>query len=465
MKQKLFTKAFFCQMLPLAVPIALQNLLSASFRLVDMLMIGRLGDTSIAAVGLAGQVSFLVELIAFGMASGSAVFMAQYHGANNNDGIRRAFGASALFLLPVGVICSVLVMLYPTLPMQILTDDAALIAEGARYLAAAAPSYAALTCSVLLMMTLRSVERVKLPMVATGISAAMNAVWNYALIFGKFGMPEMGVAGAGLATAISSWVAPVLMLAFSLRRGSILRAPLRVFFRLKGFGAMFWKRVTPVLCNEVAWSMSVVLLNICFGRMGADNFAGLTVFRTVENIVFVSFVGVCHACNILVGKHIGAGQIEEGKRIAKRFLYLCPLLGLSLGVLIVLFRGPILGLFDVSETAAHTANCLLMIYAAEVGVRNVPYIAVVGVFRGGGETRIGFIVDAITQYALVVPVVAVCGLLLKLPFVLTYVIMLVVDDFSKCCVYLPYFRSMRWIKPVAKPADCVEAEQQQLSAP
>lgn len=456
-RQRLFTRAFFKEMLPLAVPIALQNLLGASFRLIDTLMIGRLGDTSIAAVGLAGQVSFFIELIAFGMGSGSVVFMAQYHGAKNDAGIRRAMGAAAVFLVPIGLLLSALVMAAPQWFMRILTDDAALVAEGARYLRAAAPSYLGLMLNMLLTMTLRSVERVRLPMFVSGACAALNAVINYILIFGKLGLPAMGVAGAGVATSITSLLMPAIILSFSLKRGSIFRAPLAEFLRFSGFLKPFWKRVTPVLLNEVAWSFSIILLNVCFGRMGADNYAGLTVFRTVENIVFVSFVGVCHACNILVGKHIGAGEIEEGKRIAKSFLVLCPLLGLALGLVIVLLRGPVLSLFDVSASAAHVAELLLLMYAVEVGVRNVPYVAVVGVFRGGGETHLGFYVDLATQYLLVVPTVALCGLYLKLPFVVTYLIMLVVDDVSKCAAYIPYFLSMKWIKPVAGDVPAVAA--------
>lgn len=449
MKQRLFTRAFFREMLPLAIPIALQNLLGASFRLVDTLMIGRLGDTSIAAVGLAGQVSFFIELIAFGMGSGSVVFMAQYHGAGNVAGIRRAMGAAAMFLVPVGLLVSAVVTAAPQWFMRILTDDPALVAEGAKYLAAAAPSYLGLMLSMLLTMTLRSVERVRLPVIASGVCAGLNALVNYVLIFGKLGLPAMGVVGAGVATSVTSLMQPAIILAFSLKKGSVFRAPLGQFLRFRGFLKPFWKRVTPVLFNEIAWSFSVILLNVCFGRMGADNYAGLTVFRTVENIIFVSFVGICHACNILVGKHIGAGEIEEGKRIAGSFLALCPILGIALGVLIVLLRGPVLSLFDVSVSAAQVAETLLLMYAVDIGIRNVPYIAVVGVFRGGGETRLGFFVDLVTQYLLVVPAVAFCGLYLKLPFTVTYLIMLVIDDLSKCAVYIPYFLSMKWIKPVA----------------
>ncbi len=447
-KERLFPAEFWETMLPLAIPIALQNLLMTSFRLVDTLMIGQLGDTSIAAVGLAGQLSFLVELIVFGMASGSAVFIAQFHGADNRDGIRRAFGAMLLFAVPCGLIATLVALLDPRVVMRILTNDPALVEEGARYLQYACVSYLGLTLYQSMAVTLRSTENVRVPMITSIIAAVTNAALNYGFIFGKLGLPEMGVAGAGLATAISAMLNPALMLIISVFKRNILIAPLSTLFRFRGFLRIYWSKVLPVLMNETLWSLSVVGINMVFGRMGADNYAALTVFRTVENIVFVFFVGICNACNILVGKSIGAGRIEEGKLCAKRFLLLEPLLGLILGALILLTRPTVIGLFDVSDTARQTAMTLLLIYALDVTLRNVPYIGVVGIFRAAGDARIGLVLDCVVQYALLLPVVYTCGLVLKLPFVLTYLIMLLTEDISKTTVTLIHYFRMRWIKPV-----------------
>lgn len=448
-RQRLFDRAFFREMLPLAIPIALQNLLMASFRLVDTLMIGQLGDTSIAAVGLAGNISFLIELIAFGMASGSAVFIAQYYGAKNEDGIHRAFGASFVSIVPFGIIISILVAFSPSFFMTLLTDSPDMIAEGSRYLSTAAFSYAGLMITQQFCTTLRSTERVKLPMIATSISAAMNAVLNYIFIFGKLGFPAMGVMGAGLATSICSFISPLIIFGVSLVQKNVLIRCFGGILRLKGFFVMFWKRALPVLSNELLWSLSIVFINMVFGRMGDDNYAALTIFRTVENIAFVFFVGVCNSCNILVGKRIGAGNFDGGKRIAKQFMALTPIMGLIVGAVVILLRVPIVNLFESTEATKHTAQMLLIMYGIEIGVRNIPYISVVGIFRAGGDTRIGLIGDVVTNYGLLVPLVAVCGLVFKLPFLWTYLLMICVDDLAKCIIYLPHFRSNKWIKPVA----------------
>ena len=435
-------------MLPLAFPIALQNLLMTSFRLVDTLMIGRLGDVSIAAVGLAGYVSFFVELVAFGTASGGAVFIAQYHGAGNKQGIRQTLGATLLFIVPVGFLFTAVTAAFPTLPMRVFTDDPVLIAEGARYLTFASFSYLSLCLNMAFSSVLRCTEEVRIPMWTSGICAVLNAVLNYIFIFGAFGLPGMGVAGAGLATAISSLLNPVLMLGISLRQKNILCSPVQEIFRLKGFLKPFWKRALPVLLNEMLWSLSVIGVNMVFGRMGTDNYAALTVERTIENIIFVFFIGICNACNVMVGKAIGAGRIQQGKDYSWQFIKLVPVLGITLGTLVALTRGPVLSLFDISDAANRTAQILLLIFAVDITVRNIPYLTVVGIFRAGGDTRIGLVGDAGVQYLVVLPTVVLCAFVWKMPFITTYLIMIIVEDIAKISIYMPYFVRMKWIKPV-----------------
>lgn len=450
--QDLFDRGFWAAALPLALPIALQNLLMTSFRLVDTLMVGRLGDISIAAVGLAGWASFLVELLAFGMSSGAAVFIAQYHGANNREGILKTYGTMMLFMVPMGLLFTVGVAMYPEFVMKLFTEDTALIQEGARYLRFACVSYVSLTVNLAFSTLLRCTEQVRIPMWTSGFSAALNALLNYVFIFGAFGLPTMGVAGAGLATAISSLMNPVLMLVISALKRTVLIAPLKQIFAIKGFFKDFWGRALPVLLNEMFWSLSIVGINMVYGRMGTDNYAALTIERTIEGLVFVFFVGICNACNILVGKSIGAGDFEKGKSYARRFLAFTPLLGIVTGLVIVLLRNPLVGLFDLSSAATQTAKTLLIIFSIDACVRYIPYVEVVGIFRAGGDTRFGLLTDVVSQFAFILPTVVLAGLVFRLPFLTTYLLMLLVDDVSKLLITIPHFRSMRWIKPIPQQA-------------
>jgi len=454
----LFDRSFWAAALPLIIPIALQNLLMTSFRLIDTLMVGRLGDVSIAAVGLAGWASFFVELLAFGMSSGAAVFVAQYHGANNKEGILRTYGMMLLFMVPLGLVFTVGVGLYPAFVMKLFTEDPALIAEGVKYLQFACVSYLSLTINLAVSTMLRCTEQVKIPMVTSGIAAGLNAVLNYIFIFGAFGLPAIGVAGAGLATAISSLINPIMMLVISYVKKTVVIAPFKKIFAIKGFFKPFWSRALSVLLNELFWSISILVVNAVFGRMGTDNYAALTVERTIEGLVFVFFVGLCNACNILVGKSIGAGDHAQSILYSRRFMVLTPIIGVLAGLVIVAMRYPLIGLFDLSEAAKHTARTLLVIFAIDAAVRYIPYVEVVGIFRAGGDTRMGLIVDVVCHYLFITPAVILAGLVWKLPFITTYIIMLAVDDVSKLIITIPYYRTMKWIKPIPQ-AEPMEREE------
>jgi putative MATE family efflux protein len=325
------------------------------------------------------------------------------------------------------------------------------IAEGVKYLQFACVSYLSLTINLAISTMLRCTEQVKIPMITSGFCAGFNALLNYVFIFGAFGMPAMGIAGAGLATAISALLNPILMMIISAARKTIVIAPLKQVFALKGFYKPFWGRALPVLLNELFWSIAIIAVNMVFGRMGTDNYAALTVVRTIEGLVFVFFVGICNACNILVGKCIGAGEIERSKSYSRRFMLLTPLIGIAAGLVIIALRYPLIGLFDLSEAAKQTARTLLVIFAIDAVVRYIPYVEVVGIFRAGGETRMGLITDVVCHYLFILPAVILAGLVFRLPFVTSYIIMLVVDDVSKLIITIPYYRSMRWIKPIVQP--------------
>ena len=192
MKLRMFEdKNFWKSMLRLALPIAFQNLLTTSLSLVDTLMIGQLGDVSIAAVGIASQVAFFVNIAMFGIASGGAVFIAQYWGRGDRDGISRAYGMMLICNIPIALILSTMVFLFPNSVIGLFSNDQVAIAEGARYIKIACFSYLGVSLSQTFSIVLRSTEEVKLPVVSGAVAVAINVILNYVLIFGKFGFPAM----------------------------------------------------------------------------------------------------------------------------------------------------------------------------------------------------------------------------------------------------------------------------------
>ena len=442
-----FWRAFF----PLLLPITLQQMLISSLNLVDTLMVGQLGDTAIASVGVAGQLSFFINVVLLGVASGGAVFIAQYHGANDTKKIHRTFGMVLCLNFPLALLMCGVCFFAPEFIMAIFTDEPAMIAGAAQYLKIACFAYIGTSLSQTMIVVLRSTERVYLPMFASMASSLLNMNLNYILIFGYLGFPAMGIRGAATATAISSFANVGVLLVVSLIQKNILIAPLREIFSIpKDFFLLFVRRAAPVLVNEGLWSLGVLGYNMVYGRMGQENYAALTICRTVEDLAFVFFVGICNACNIMIGKRIGAGDIEESKDYARRFMLLMPIISVVVGLGVIAARPVILSCFSVSEEARNAAMLIMLVYGLEIGLRNIPYLSVVGIFRAGGDTKSGVRYDGFCLYCIGLPIVIVTGLFLKLPFVVVYMLMLLCEDIPKCILCLRRFHSMKWIQPVTE---------------
>lgn len=450
MKKNVFhDKVFWKALLRLALPIALQNLLTTSLSLIDTLMVGRLGDTAIAAVGIGSQIAFFCNIVMFGIASGGAVFVAQYWGNGDKDGISRAYVMMLLCNIPIALLFIAAAFTMPKTLIGLFTNDADVIAVGASYIRIACISYLGVALSQTCSIVLRSVEEVKLPFITSALSVAINTVLNYALIFGKFGCPQLGVDGAAYATSIAALIAPVLLLIMSRAKKNAVASNFRAGFRIsKDFAKSFFKKSLPVLANESLWALGVMCYNAVFGHMGTDNYAALTIFRTVENISFVFFVGVCNACNVIVAKSIGAGDIDKAKTYAGRFMVIVPVMAVIIGAGVIALRGPILTLFNSDAYVKTTAAALLMIYGIEMGVRNIPYISIVGIFRAGGDTKTGMKFDLMCLWLFALPVTAILGLVFKIDFLIVYTVMLLCEDIPKNIMCIQRFRSMKWIQPV-----------------
>lgn len=453
---KLFNeKKFWQQIVKIALPIAMQNLLVSSFALVDTVMVGQLGDVQLSAVGMAGQWSRIMNMVVFGIASGSVVFIAQYWGNKDIKAIHRVMGIGISFALLVSCAIMTVGFVAPQWVIGLFNDDANVISEGSAYLKIAVLSYPAVALNLILSNVLRTTENVKLPLVISGFTAVMNAVFNYSLIFGKLGMPALGVRGAAIATCISAWAGPVLTMLISAVQRNILIAPVRQVFSFRWQHIkLFFNRAFAVIFNETAWGVGQMLFNIIFANLGYENYAALTVFRTFEEVSFVFYIGLCNASCVLVGKAIGAGQIKQGKLEAKRFSILVPLLAVIEGALMIVFREPLVQLFNMTgNLAAHTiltAQLLIIVAAIEMPIRNIPYIQIVGIFRPGGDTKTAAKFDILTVFLMSLPATYIAANILKLPFVVVFAVMLVFEDWVKAVLCLRHFKSYKWIMPVTE---------------
>ena len=441
--------------LKLAFPVAMQNLLTSSFILVDTIMVGQLGDLSLSAVGMAGQFGWFLNMITFGMCSGAAVFISQYWGAKDTAGIRRTYGIAVVSVCLISALFFVIGLLFPEGVVRIFNREPDVVEAGAAYLRIACWSYLATGVNMVFCIVLRSTENVKLPMYVSLVTTVLNAFMDYGLIFGAFGMPEMGIRGAALATVISAWAGPVLILAISAIQRNMLISPIKELF---GFNrrsvAQYYEKATPVIINETLWGLGTLLFSVIFANLGYQYYAAVTIFRTFDNIAFVFFIGLCNASSIMVGKNVGAGHIKRAVEDSRRFVLFVSLCSVLTGVLIIIFRFQLASVFNLSgsitqETLKLTAS-LLLVYGIELPMRNLPYILIVGTFRPGGDTKIGMKLDLLSLWLCSVPLTTLAAFVFKLPFIAVFAIMYIAEDYLKVILCVKYYFTYNWLRPVTE---------------
>lgn len=464
LREFLFDRDFYRSVLTLGLPIAAQNLLSSSANLIDTIMVGQLGEVSLSAVGMAGQWSFLMFLFFFGFSSGSSVFFSQYWGIKDLSRIRHTYTLGFANVFIISLIFMVVGYCFPAQVIRVFTNDEVVVAEGVLYLRVAVFAYVAQCVNTYGCALLRATEEVRLPMISNIIAVLTNTFLNWVFIYGNLGAPAMGVRGAALATAISSWVGMAIMLIVSYKKKNLLALPLKEFFHIrKSTVKRFYPVVLPVVFNESLWAVASMALNMVYGRLGTGNYSAMTVKNTIENLAFTFFIGLSSADSVMVGKSIGAGDFKRGFTDARRFGLLSPALAVLLGIVLVLLRVPLTNLFTLSDEVKVTAQYLMIVNACIYPLRMFNHMNIVGTFRAGGDTKASLLMDAGSIWCLSVPLVALAGLVWKFPFVLVFA-MTAVEELAKFTYGMIYLNSGKWIKPVTAPQSLPVAAEETFPA-
>ncbi len=444
---------FWRSLTRLAVPIALQNLLISSLTFVDTLFMSQLGDIPLSAAGMAGQWSWLMTIVMFGINSGAAIFISQYWGAGDAKKIRRIYGIALSGAAVVAAFFFSLAFFAPRPVLSCFNRDAAVLDCGVSYIKIACFAYPAIALNNVMCTALRSTERVRLPMIASGVTTAVNIILDYALMFGRLGMPEMGVEGAALATAIAAWSGVLVNLAVSLLQKNILIAsPREIFGFDRQLISEFARKAMPTMANELMWGLGTVIANIIYANTGYENYAAVTILRTVESLAAIFFIGISDGGGVIVGNLIGAGSIKDAVRAARRLAVLVPSLSVAVGAAVIAFRSVIIDIFNISgNVTAFTLELtavIMVIYACELPLRNIPYIMVCGIYRPGGDAVTGAKFDIICLWGLAVPATLTAAFILKLPFPLVFLTAYLFEDTLKVFLCIRHFRSLKWIRPV-----------------
>jgi putative MATE family efflux protein len=438
-------KDFFRAMLAIAVPVAFQQLISASLNMVDVLMVGRLGEGSIAAIGLANQVFFLLILFLFGVTSGMAIFTAQYWGKRDVENIRRVLGISLVVSTAIGIGFSLLAVFQPERVLGFYTNDPEVIRIGASYLRIVGLSYPVMAIVTSYISILRSVTLVKLAAVVSVAALALKTGLAYLLIFGIGGMPALGVRGAAIGTAVAWTFELILLIVLVYALKTPLAANPLTFFR---FDRQFLSRVLmtsmPAALNEVAWSTGITVYNAVYAHIGTNSIAAVNINATIEDLFFVLFIGLGNACSVMVGNRIGAGDKEISFEYGRRFTILGILAGLVMGVFVIVLREPVIGLYDISPQAMDNVRRLMLIFGLTGWLRVHNFMLFIGALRAGGDTRYAMFMEIFSIWLVGVPLALLGGFVFDLPVYWVY-LLVHVEEVVKAIVIQVRFRSRRWI--------------------
>ena len=444
-------KAFYTTLLKITIPIALQNLISASLNMIDTLMIGQLGENEIAAVGLANEIFFLLNLFLFGICSGTGIFVAQFWGKGDIKNIRRVVGLSLLCGFGLAGIFTFIALALPELALGVFTKDLMVVKLGSSYLGIVGLSYVMTAVTYAYSFALRNTAQPKIPMGISTIAVLTNAVFNYLLIFGKLGFPAMGVEGAALATVIARGLELCLILLVVYKYDLPAAVRLTDVFNISpGFVKTFFKTTVPVILNEGLWALGVTTYSVIFARMGTGVVAAVNIAATVERMAMVFFIGMSHACAFMVGNAIGAGDEEQAVSYAKRLAVVGPVTALLAGLVVVGFSGNIISLFRVSDMVRVNARSVLIAAALVMPVRTFNWINIVGVLRGGGDTRFSLFIDATAVWCVGVPLGYVLGLAMQCSIGFVYPMVIFSEQLYKGILGVKRLVSRKWINDLSQ---------------
>lgn len=440
-------KTFLKTMLGIAIPIALQNLITSSLNMVDTLMISSLGEASIAAVGLANQVFFFYTLLNFGVNTGSSIFISQYWGKRDIFGIRKILGLALAVTVFIGSIFTISGFFFPRQVMAIFIDDAQVIAIGSQYLRIISLSYIITGISFAYSIALRSVGLPRVPMLVSMVSFVVNTLLNYILIFGKLGVSPLGVRGAALGTLVARIVEILFLMYIVYREIGPLSAKFKDLVDWdRAFVKKYFKTVSPVIINEGFWSLGQIMYSIAFAKIGSEATAAVQLTITISNIFLVLVRGVASACAVMVGTEIGAKDKDKAYEYGVNFIVIAAILGASLGLVMILTPDLIMKIFRSVEGSLYvTTRRMLIAMGITFLFRTLNSTIVVGVLRGGGDTKYSMYLEMGSVWIIGVPLAFIGALVLKWP--VYYVFLLVnLEEFIKFLISIPRIKSKKWIK-------------------
>lgn len=443
-------KKFIKTLMLLAIPIILQSLVTASLNLLDNLMIGSLGENEIAAVGISNQFYMLYYYTIMGITLGAGIFMSQFWGKKDVTSIHKFLGISLVVGMISTIFFAILAFFFPEMIMKIFIDENIVIEQGVAYLKMVALSYIFTTISLAYAAALRSIGQTKIPMYGSLVGLVFNGILNYIFIFGKFGAPVMGVAGAALGTTVSRFMELAFILFIIYKNKNVVAGKIS---QLLDFNFDLVKRyfitATPVVFNDVMWIAGITAYFIAYSKLGINATATMQIANTINNVFNIFGIGIASASAILIGNKIGAGKEEDAKEDAIKISVFGVLIGIIIGIFFFFLSPFIAMLFKITPETYENLIFVLRIMAIILPLRFFGITQIIGVLRGGGDVMYAIVTELVAVWLIGVPLSFVGAVYFKLPITIVYILVCLEEPFKAIATY-PRLRSGKWIKNLVK---------------
>ena len=445
MQNKHCDRNFYRTVLMIAIPIVIQNLISIGLNMADTIMIGKVGVDELAAVGTANRLYFIFSTLCFGIYSGAAVYVSQYWGVRDIKNIRRTFGIDILLGTGMSLFFTALALFFAPQILSLFTRDARVIELGGQYLKIVAISYFFTSMSFAINFNSRAIHQLKVPTIINMLALFINPGLNYVLIFGKFGMPKLGVRGAALATLIARVIEFALMVTFvySNSEHPLAGKPKELFSFDKEMFRRVLKTSLPVIISEGGWSIGNSVYYIAYGMLGASALAVVQVASTINDLFQSVFFGIGNASAVMIGNELGRREEEKAYSYAVVFLKMTFIVNLVMSVSLFLSEGAVISLYDFDAATNSMLANTITVYAIYMLPKMFTYVLFCGILRSGGDTRFCMMLDLMGVWIIGVPLAFLGVLVLKLPLHLV-VAMVFFEEWVKLVFASLRFKSKKW---------------------
>lgn len=427
----------------LALPIALQQFMTALVGACDAIMLGKLSQDAMSAVSLATQVTFVFNLFMFAFMAGENMFVAQYYGKGDYTGISQVFSLVTKICGCIAVVFLAGALFFPEQLMRILTNEETLIVLGSEYLRVIGISYVFSGIAQTFLAIMKNCGAVNMSTLINGVMVILNIVLNAVFIFGLSGFPKMGIKGAALATVLATVVQFLWSVGYVLCRIRAVKFSLRSCEK-KLFGR-FWQKAVPLLINNLAWGIGFSMYSVIMGHLGTDAVAANGIANISKNLVVCFCLGLGNAGSIIVGNRLGADRLQEAKEAGGTLTRTAIIAGVVSGLVLIALSPFITKMVDLTPTARGYLQKMLLISSYYIAGKSVNCMTIGGIFAAGGDSKFGMLCDSVTLWCIIVPLGCICAFILKLPVMVVYFV-LNLDEIIKLPVVYKHYKKYKWIK-------------------